>query len=174
MLLYRIAKTPYVRDLTGLGPKLHGGRWNHRGVPVIYTSESRSLATVEYLVHLSFTQTPQDLSIATLEIPDGASTKLIRARSLPKRWRDTPAPPELADVGSEWVRSGRTLLLRVPSAVVEHEHNVLINPAHREMRRVKLVRVEPLQLDERLTGARVAESLRSTPRGRVACRIPGR
>jgi RES domain-containing protein len=174
MLLYRIAKTPYVRDLTGLGPKLYGGRWNPRGVPVIYTSESRSLATVEYLVHLSFTQAPQDLSIATLEVPDAATARTVRVRSLPGRWRDTPAPPELADIGSKWARLGRTLLLRVPSAVVEHEQNVLINPAHHEMRRVKLVSVEPLRLDERLTGSRVAESSRSTPGGRVAGRIPER
>lgn len=166
MLLYRISKTAYTRDLTGIGPKLYGGRWNRRGVPVIYTSESRSLATVEYLVHLSFTHAPEDLSIATLDVPDGAGAEAVRTRSLPKRWRDTPAPPELADIGSEWARSGRSLLLRVPSAVVEHEYNVLINPAHREMRRVKLVKVEPLRLDGRLIGARVAESKRSVPRSR--------
>jgi len=166
MLLYRIAKAAYIRDLTGLGPKLYGGRWNHRGVPVIYTAESRSLATVEYLVHLSFAHAPADLSIATLEVPDAATTRTVRARSLSKRWRDTPAPSELADIGSEWARLGKTLLLRVPSAVVDHEHNVLINPAHSEMRRVKLVSVEPLRLDERLVGSRVAESPSRSPRSR--------
>jgi RES domain-containing protein len=166
MLLYRIAKTAYIRDLTGVGPKLYGGRWNHRDVPVICTSESRSLAMVEFLVHLAFAHVPGDLSIATLEVPDAATAQTVRARSLPKRWRGTPAPPELADMGSKWARSGRTLLLRVPSAVVEHEHNVLINPAHREMRRVRLLSVEPLRLDEGLMGSRAAESPRRAPRGR--------
>jgi RES domain-containing protein len=166
MLLYRIAKTAYIRDLTGLGPKLYGGRWNHCGVSMIYTSESRSLATVEYLVHLSFTHAPEDLSIATLDVPDGVTAEAVRARSLPREWRKTPAPPALADIGSEWVRSDRTVLLRVPSAVVEREYNVLINPAHREMRRVKLVSVEALRLDERLIGAGVAGSARRAPRSR--------
>jgi len=148
MFLYRISKSAHIRDLTGAGAKLYGGRWNHRGVPLIYTSESRSLATVEYLVHLSLPEAPSDLSMATLEVPDDIVPEELDPSSLPKNWRDSPAPVELADLGAEWVRSRASLLLRVPSAVVEH--NILINPAHDGMSRVKLVKVEPYKLDERL------------------------
>jgi len=150
MLLFRIAKGIYVHDLTGSGARLYGGRWNHRGVPLIYTSESRSLATVEYLVHLALPEAPTDLWMATLEVPDGIAPEELDASSLPKNWRESPAPVALADLGTEWARSRSSLLLRVPSAVVEHEHNILINPAHDEMPRLKLANVEPCKLDDRL------------------------
>jgi len=152
MFLYRISKRAHIKDLTGAGARLYGGRWNHRGVPLVYTSESRSLATVEYLVHLSLPEAPSDLSIATLEVPDDIVLEELDPSSLPKNWRDSPAPVELADLGTEWARSKTLLLLRVPSAVVEHEHNMLINPAHDGMSRVKLVKIEPYKLDERLMG----------------------
>ncbi len=151
MLLYRISKSAHIKDLTGIGARLYGGRWNHRGVALLYTSESWSLATVEYLVHLSMPEAPSDLSMATLEVPDDIVPEELDPSSLPKNWRETPAPIKLADLGTEWARSKTSLLLRVPSAVVEHEHNIIINPAHDDMSRVKLVKVEPYRLDERLT-----------------------
>ena len=150
MFLYRISKNAYIRDLTGAGARLYGGRWNHRGVPLIYTSESRSLATVEYLVHLSLPEAPRDLSMATLEVPDDIAPEPLGLSLLPRNWRESPAPVKLADLGTEWARSRTSLLLRVPSAVIEHEHNMLINPAHDGMYRVELVKVEPYQFDERL------------------------
>jgi len=150
MFLYRISKSAHIRDLTGAGAKLYGGRWNHRGMPLIYTSESRSLATVEYLVHLSLPEAPSDLSMATLEVPDDIVPEELNPSALPKNWRDSPAPVELADLGTKWARSRTSLLLRVPSAVIEHEYNILINPANDAMSRVKLVKVELYKLDERL------------------------
>jgi RES domain-containing protein len=150
MFLFRIAKSNHINDLTGTGARLYGGRWNHRGVPLIYTSESRSLATVEYLVHLALPVAPGDLWMATLEVPDEIVPEKLDASVLPKNWRESPAPVALADLGTEWARSRSSLLLRVPSAVVEHEHNILINPVHDDMRHLKLANVEPCKLDERL------------------------
>ena len=151
MFLYRISKSAHIRDLTGAGAKLYGGRWDHRGVSLLCTSESRALATVEYLVHLSLPEAPGDLSMAKLEVPDDIVPEELNPSSLPKNWRKSPAPIKLAELGSEWTRSRRSLLLRVPSAVVEQEHNILINPMHDDMSRVKLVKIEPYRLDERLT-----------------------
>jgi RES domain-containing protein len=150
MLVYRIAKTDYVRDLTGIGAKLYGGRWNHRGTALIYTSETRSLATIEYLVHVSMANVPKNLSMAILEVPDDPAAETISAESLPTSWRDFPAPPELADLGTQWAQSERSLLLTVPSAVVTQEHNILINPLHSEMARVVLRNVENYEMDTRL------------------------
>jgi RES domain-containing protein len=164
MLLYRISKAEHVRDLTGAGARLYGGRWNHRGVPLIYASESRSLATVEYLVHMSLPEAPGDLCIATLDVPHDVVPEEMDPSSLPRDWRENPAPVELADVGTEWARSKRSLLLRVPSAVVEHEHNVLLNPAHDDMSRVRLTKIEPCTLDERLIRERPAGA--PSPRSR--------
>ncbi len=151
MFLYRISKRAHIKDLSGSGARLYGGRWNHRGVPLVYTSESRSLATVEFLVHVSLPNPPGDLSMATLEVPDGIAPKELDPSSLPKNWRGSPAPIELADLGTQWARSNASLLLRVPSAVVEYEYNILINPMHEDASRVKLVKVVPCKLDERLT-----------------------
>ena len=150
MLLYRIATSTHVNDLSGEGARLHGGRWNHRGTAVIYTSETRSLATVELLVHVSLSFAPTDLKMATIEVPDEPAPEVVDVAALPPNWRGFPAPPELADLGTSWARSGRSLLLRVPSAVVEHEHNILINPAHPDIARIALAGVEDFLLDQRL------------------------
>jgi len=53
VILYRIAKTRHIYDLTGAGARLYGGRWNHKGIGMIYTSETRSLASLEFLVHIA-------------------------------------------------------------------------------------------------------------------------
>jgi RES domain-containing protein len=148
--VYRIAKTPYIRDLSGMGARFYGGRWNHKGVGMMYTAESRALATVEYLVHVPLSLVPHDLSIATLHIPDRITPKTMAAVNLPANWRDYPAPPALADLGTEWALSRETLLLRVPSVVVEHEWNVLINPLHSDMPHVTIAQVESYQFDARL------------------------
>ena len=70
-IVYRIAMQRYVSDLSGFGARITGGRWNHKGIALIYTSENRSLATVETLVHVDLATLPKDLYIASLEIPQG-------------------------------------------------------------------------------------------------------
>ena len=130
---------------------LHGGRWNHKNIPVIYAAESRSLAALEFLVHVSlFSILPNSLSIACLGIPDDISAERISLNDLPKNWRDYPAPSKLADLGSEWAMAIRSLLLRVPSVVVVDEFNMLINPKHPEMKRVTISLVESFTFDRRL------------------------
>ena len=150
MQLFRIAKTVYIRDLSGAGPRRYGGRWNHRGTAVIYVAESRSLATLEYLVHVPLPYEPLGLSIATLSVPDGATERELRLSELPADWNRFPAQSGLADLGSEWVRGNESLLLRVPSAVVDDEFNLVINPAHPEMADVSIEDVTPYAFDERL------------------------
>jgi len=150
MLVYRIAKKDVVKDLTGTGAKLFGGRWNHRGTAVIYTSETRALATVEFLVHLSLSNAPRGLMTATIEIPDNIVPEDIPRASLPRGWRDYPPPREVADLGTRWAKSKKSLLLRVPSAVVKQEYNILINPLHSDMGKVVLQRVEACEFDKRL------------------------
>ena len=82
MFLYRIAKESYIRDLSGSGPRLYGGRWNPKGVSVIYTSENRALAVLELFVHMSRTIIPPNLSLATIEVPDTASKKEMTVKDL--------------------------------------------------------------------------------------------
>jgi len=148
--VYRITKTLYSQDLSGTGARLYGGRWNPKGISVVYTAASRALATVEYLVHVPLSLMPRDLRMVTLYIPYWITPKTITIADLPANWRDYPAPPELAELGTQWARAQETLLLRVPSAVVEQEWNVLLNPLHPDMPHVTMPQVEPYQFDSRL------------------------
>jgi RES domain-containing protein len=148
--VFRISRTVHCNDLTGIGARIHGGRWNHRGIAVVCTSESRALATAEYLVHVPMSLVPDDLSIATIQIPDNAGSQTIEPAILPVDWRTYPPPKELADLGSRWVQERRTLILRVPSVVVQGDFNVLINPDHPDFGQVKIVDSAPCELDKRL------------------------
>jgi len=150
MLVYRIAKKDLVKDLSGTGAKVYGGRWNHKGTPVVYTSETRALATVEFLVHVSLSNAPKGLMIATIEIPDSIVPEDAPRTWLPKGWREYPPQRAVADLGTQWAKSKKSLLLRVPSAILEQEYNILINPLHSEMAHVVLKDVAAFEFDKRL------------------------
>ena len=150
MQAFRIAKTRHIRDLSGTGAMLHGGRWNQKNVPMLYAAENKALATVEYLVHLPLSIMPTNLSVAYLEIPDDITPEQVPMAKLPKNWRAYPAPGKLAQLGSEWALSKGSLLLRAPSVVVEGEFNLLINPNHPEITKVIISRVEKYSFDRRL------------------------
>jgi RES domain-containing protein len=150
MIIYRIAKTDYVRDLSGIGARLYGGRWSPPGIPVVHASENRALAVLEFYVHTSRRFIPPGLSIASIEISDNVSVKNIVISDLPPDWKEYPAPTALQDIGRAWVKSADVLLLRVPSAQVASEHNILINPAHQEIVNVRIKEVEDFAYDRRL------------------------
>ena len=150
MIIYRISKTKNIKDLSGTGARICGGRWNNKGVNVIYASESRALATLEYLVHVPLSLIPTDISLASIRIPDSIVPKKILMSDLPKNWREYPAPSKLAKIGTDWVLKNETLLLRVPSSVVKDEFNLLLNPFHADMKHVKISNIEAYKLDSRL------------------------
>ena len=150
MFVYRIAKKKHIRDLSGIGARLYGGRWNRKGIGIVYTSESRALALVEFLVNVPFSMFPSKLCIATVEMDDQIRPREIPLSDPPKNWHKFPATPELAEVGSKWAVSNESLALRVPSAVVPHEFNILLNPAHPDIKHVEITTVERLEMDKRL------------------------
>ncbi len=49
---------------------------------------------------------------------------------LPTDWRDDPPPTSTIAIGDEWLSSGKSLVLAVPSTVVPQQNNVLIDPEH--------------------------------------------
>lgn len=119
---------------------------------MIYASESLSLAALELLVHLEPSEVPNDLLSIEIELPDepaiGAVADPGRFEDLD--WRATPAPGWQAELGEAWLEDGTFLWLAVPSAVVPEERNVLINPAHREFRRVRVRSEREFAFDLRL------------------------
>ena len=151
MQVFRLARYARRHDLSGYGAFLYGGRWNLRGRPVLYTAETRSLAIMEVLVHLTSEELPDDMYLLTLDVPDTVSRTELVAADLPADWRRTGLPQPTALLGHAWLEGGSTLALRVPSVIVPQEHNLLLNPAHPEFAQVRLA-AEPelFFFDERL------------------------
>jgi RES domain-containing protein len=151
---YRVLRKAYARaPFDGHGAYLYGGRWSGAGVRLAYTSETQSLAMLEYFVHLDVADAAADLVLAVAEIPDDVSRERVAAEKLPAMWRGFPAPLELAEVGDDFVRRGESCVLVVPSALAPHDHNWLINPLHVGFSKVAVLEAEPLSYDSRMVGA---------------------
>ena len=150
MEVYRIAKSAYSTDQTGLGARLYGARWNRKGTGLVYTSESRALASLEFLVHVPLSLVPSDLKMISIDIPKGLSLEQVSPADLPANWRSSPAPTALAEFGSTWAKSNRSLLLRVPSAIIDKEFNILINPNHPDRGKITIHEIEDFEIDSRL------------------------
>lgn len=134
MLLWKLTRQRFAADtLSGEGARLHGGRWSSRGTPVVYAAGSRSLAQLEFLVHVDRADAPSDLVWVEIVLPDTAPVEDVDPSSVTPTWRSIPAPRELAIFGDDWAKSRRSLALRVPSAIEPSELNYLINPQHPEV-----------------------------------------
>jgi RES domain-containing protein len=153
--VYRVLRKPYARSpLDGQGAYLYGGRWSSPGTRLAYASEHQSLAMLEYFVHLDVADAAGDLVLVMAEIPDDLPQERVASTQLPATWRDFPAPPELAQIGDEFVRTGERCVLIVPSALAPHENNWLLNPQHGTFRKVTVFDAEPLTYDSRMFAAR--------------------
>ncbi|HYH78615.1 MAG TPA: RES domain-containing protein [Longimicrobium sp.] len=150
MRVWRLAREVYP-VLDGEGARRFGGRWNSRGVPVVYTAGSRALAMLEYLAGVEAADVPLDLSLAEDEIPAGAEIEVVTADALPGDWH-RPIHERCREIGDAWAASRRTLVLAVPSALVAEELNYLINPLHPLARRVRVARARRFAFDPRLLG----------------------
>jgi RES domain-containing protein len=140
------ARTPF----DGEGAYRYGGRWSSVETRLAYASEHQSLAMLEYFVHLDPEDSPDDLVLATADVPDNLSRERVEATGLPARWRETPAPPELAQIGDEFARRAENCLLLIPSALAAQENNWLINPQHQEFGQITMNPPEPLRYDPRM------------------------
>jgi RES domain-containing protein len=153
MQLYRLISSRFARDLSGEGARRYGGRWNPKGTAVLYTTTSVSLSVLESLVHQPTTESFLSLVLSTIDIPHDSVIQRLEPEDLPPGWQNYPPPGRLRDLGCAWVTKGETLGLEVPSALLPanvSEKNVLLNPAHPDFQRVRIVEVQPLTLDARL------------------------
>ena len=146
MLRAAYARTPF----DGEGAYRYGGRWSSPGTRLAYASEHQSLAMLEYFVHLDPEDPPDDLVLATAEVPETLSRGLVEASAMPANWRETPAPPRLARIGDEFVKEAENCVLIVPSALAVSENNWLINPQHSEFKQITVNKTEPLRYDPRM------------------------
>lgn len=123
-----------------------GGRWTSPCTPGVYASLSPATAMLEYLVHLEGA-TPESLLLATASLPREC---LLAQLELPSEWAERPYRAPVRQVGDEWSRAGRSLALRVPSAVCPPQCNVIVNPEHRDFAKLRLEELTPIKLDARL------------------------
>lgn len=134
----------------GAGARRYGGRWNRSGTSVVYTSGSLSLAALEYFVHVDPDVAPEHLITISADIPQSVAIESIKPADLPEGWRRYPAPEVTQEIGTKWVKKGSTLVLSVPSVLIPDELNYLINPAHRDFRRLRINKPAPFQFDPRM------------------------
>lgn len=146
---WRILKEKHAaKAFSGEGARLFGGRWNSRGVPLVYTSSTKSLAALETLVHLN---PPVLFDYVAIRIEfDEALIETVPPKSLPADWRVEPPPPSSKAVGDRWVREGRSAVLALPSVIIPAELNYLLNPAHPDFRKISIGKPEPFAFDPRL------------------------
>ena len=148
MRIYRISSCNYITDISGKGAALYGGRWNNKNTYILYTAESRALALLEAVVHIGKVK---DLGfcILTLELP-GDLVEIYPQNELPSDWKKNPAPDHLKKIGDDFIKSNRKLALKLPSVIMEEESNILINPAHPDFIKIKIVGTKKIQIDNRL------------------------
>jgi RES domain-containing protein len=133
---------------TGAGGLYAAGRWNHLGTAMVYTATSRALAALEFFVNLQPIEAPDDLLMAEASVPD-AYVEVIDVDLLSRSWRGLNNQ-RCRDLGSEWAQSLRSVALKVPSAVVDGDWNVLVNPKHPDFDKVKIGPAKPFRFDERM------------------------
>jgi RES domain-containing protein len=133
----------------GEGARVEGGRWNSPGTPVVYTSQSAALAALELLVHLGRGSILAAYVLIPCTFDEAVVSRLDRKR-LPRNWRSYPAPPELQLIGDEWVKSGTSAVLEVPSVVIDTDSNYLLNPRHGDFQAIRAMHPQPFEFDLRL------------------------
>lgn len=150
MIVFRLTKKPYAKSLSGEGAKKFGGRWNSIGTPMLYTSESRALALVELAVHLPLVLQPVEYYLISLEIPTSVKSGILSMKELPHDWFCNSYVDRTQQIGDQFIQQNKLLILKVPSAVVQGDYNILINPNHPAIKKIKILSVEPFSFDERL------------------------
>jgi RES domain-containing protein len=148
-VVWRIVTARFAASaFSGEGAHRHGGRWNRKGVPVVYAAGSQSLAMLEMLVQ----DQPLRARYVTIpaEIPSDVEIEPVDVARLPPDWRDSAAPEALRAIGSDWAAGLATGVLAVPSAVIPAETNYLLNPRHPVFAHIVIGEPQELITDLRL------------------------
>lgn len=152
MKVYRIEREKYLETtLKGFGAaSAEGYRWNSLNTYLVYTAESRALATLEVSVHLDFNEDlPIDRYYVEIDIPDDVEILELKFEDLPDNWDINPPSLETQYIGDDFVKDNEAAVLKVPSSIVPPEYNFLINPNHPDANRITVVSKKQLTFDRR-------------------------
>jgi RES domain-containing protein len=150
MVVYRITLTEFAGTLFASG---NPARWNSADLKVIYTAATRALACLENVVHRSSLGLKENFRTNLIEIPDDLKMDEIAASSLEAGWREYAHYPYTQKFGDQWIKANLAAVLKVPSAIIPEESNYLLNPLHKEFRRIRYLGNEPFDFDERIKPA---------------------
>ena len=156
-IVWRIATdTPYyvAEDTSGKGAEITGGRWNRAGTPMLYAASSIALACLETIVHLDGSLSlPLNRYLVRIEVPQKVWAEAI---SMPPAsnigWDALPTGKVSIDWGDTWCEASRSALALVPSVIVPEELNVLINPRHCDMAKLRMSKIRKWTYDPRACG----------------------
>ena len=153
--LWRVASdTPswMADDMSGKGAASKGACWNHPGERVTYAATSISLAAWETRAHFGRgTTLPWNRFLVRIEVPDEIwAEREVLGRPLPVGWDAIPEGLVSRNLGSNWLKSGRTALLTMPSVIIDEEDNVMVNPAHPDFARIRAAKVRRFLYDHRV------------------------
>ncbi len=153
MRVFRVERQKFLETtLTGIGASLAKGyRWNSLNTRLVYTADSRALATLEVAVHLDLSQDlPSDRWYVEIEIPEDITLMEVRMEDLPRAWDAKPPIRVTQMIGDDFSVQNESAVLKVPSAIVPQEFNYLINPIHPDARRIRVIQKTPMSFDFRL------------------------
>ena len=146
--VYRFAPIQFIDDLSGRGAMLFGGRWNSVGLPAVYTSFTISLALVELFVHKETYQDIQANQLLEITINEPV-TNIIENKILKRDWQADDYYSQL--LGNEFLMAKTAICLQVPSAIIEEENNIVLNPQHTDfLKKVRIKKVRNFSFDNRL------------------------
>lgn len=146
MIVYRIVREKYAKDLSASGFR---SRWNEDGQYVLYTSNSRALACLENLVHRSHCGEDRLFKTMIIYVPDDLRVLTIQQQELPANWRKDFCASCLS-IGNDWYTKNEFPILKVPSSIIAHEWNFILNTRHHDFSKIKLADTEDFLFDERL------------------------
>lgn len=148
---WRLDKARHAKDaFTGEGARRVSGRWQHKGIPVVYVSESLALAVLEKFVHLGFDVSHIKFVYRKIEIPDTVIVEKLKTTDLPNDWTAEPPSNSTKDIGTDWARKAETAVLRVPSVLVPKSWNYLLNPTHNDFNKIRISDPMPFVFDARM------------------------
>jgi RES domain-containing protein len=147
MRLWRISN---FADLSGDGGLAAAGRWHSRGRRVVYMSDHPASALIEVLVHLGVDaeDLPTTYQLLAVDVAETVACDEVDPFSLPAQWHCDLAVSRAR--GDAWLQSGRTAMLKVPSAIVPMASNWLLNPAHADAAHVRTTDIRTVPFDGRL------------------------
>lgn len=148
MEVFRISSEVFSKTLASSG---RANRWNLKDQNVIYAGSSRSLASLELIVHRGAVKPALTYKVMVISLADDDYLmKQIQIKTLPSNWRSFAAYSNLQKIGSDWYNSRESLILKIPSAVIPLEYNYIINTEHPDFAdKIRLVRTEDYFWDSR-------------------------